>query len=129
MGSGKVKVALIAGPSSSGKTTTSKKLAIQLKVLGLDPVTISLDDYFINRDRTPKDENGEYDFECLEALDVEYLNSQLLALFAGEEIELPSYDFKSGSAARIRASSSASASAASSSWRASTASTTSSPPA
>jgi len=95
--SGKVKVALIAGPSSSGKTTTSKKLAIQLKVIGFDPVTISLDDYFINRDRTPLDEKGEYDFECLEALDVEYLNQQLVALFAGEEIELPSYDFKSGS--------------------------------
>jgi uridine kinase len=95
--SDKVKVALIAGPSSSGKTTTSKKLAIQLKVIGFAPVTISLDDYFINRDRTPRDEKGEYDFECLEALDIEYLNQQLVALFAGEEIELPSYDFKSGS--------------------------------
>jgi uridine kinase len=94
---GRTKVALIAGPSSSGKTTTSKKLAIQLKVMGLDPVTISLDDYFVNRDRTPLDEKGEPDFECLEALDVEYLNEQLLALFRGEEIELPSYDFKSGS--------------------------------
>jgi len=95
--SGEIKVALIAGPSSSGKTTTSKKLAIQLKVMGLDPMTISLDDYFIDRTRTPLDEKGEPDFECLEALDVEYLNEQLLALFRGEEVELPVYDFKSGS--------------------------------
>jgi uridine kinase len=93
---GKVKVALIAGPSSSGKTTTSKKLAIQLKVIGFHPVTISLDDYFMDRERTPHDENGEYDFECLEALDVDFLNEQLLSLFAGEEIELPSFDFKTG---------------------------------
>jgi uridine kinase len=92
----RVKVALIAGPSSSGKTTTSKKLAIQLKVIGFDPVTISLDDYFIDRARTPLDEKGEPDFECLEALDVAYLNEQLVALFAGEEIALPSYDFKAG---------------------------------
>jgi Uridine kinase len=91
-----VKVALIAGPSSSGKTTTSKKLAIQLQVIGFDPVTISLDDYFVDRTRTPKDEKGEYDFECLEALDVDFLNEQLVALFAGQEIELPSYDFKTG---------------------------------
>ncbi len=94
---GKVKVALIAGPSSSGKTTTSKKLAIQLKVIGLDPVTISLDDYFVDRDRTPRDEKGEYDFECLEALDVDYLNEQLVTLFSGGEIELPAFDFKTGS--------------------------------
>jgi len=91
-----VKVVLIAGPSSSGKTTTSKKLSIQLTVMGFDPQVISLDDYFVERDRTPKDENGEYDFECLEALDVDYLNEQLLALFAGEEIELPAFDFKVG---------------------------------
>jgi uridine kinase len=95
--SDRIRVALIAGPSSSGKTTTSKKLAIQLKVIGFEPVTISLDDYFINRDRTPLDEKGEPDFECLEALDVEYLNEQLLTLFDGGEIDLPSYDFKSGS--------------------------------
>jgi uridine kinase len=93
---GNVKVVLIAGPSSSGKTTTSKKLAIQLRVMGYDPVAISLDDYFVNRDRTPKDEDGEPDFECLEALDVEYLNEQLVELFDGREIELPLYDFKSG---------------------------------
>ncbi|HUX36960.1 MAG TPA: nucleoside kinase [Rectinemataceae bacterium] len=91
-----VKVVLIAGPSSSGKTTTSKKLSIQLTVMGFDPQVISLDDYFVEREKTPKDENGQYDFECLEALDVDYLNEQLLALFAGEEIELPAFDFKIG---------------------------------
>ncbi len=95
--SGQAKVVLIAGPSSSGKTTTSKKLAIQLKVMGFEPVNISLDDYFINRDRTPLDEEGKPDFECLEALDVDYLNSQLIDLFEGKEVELPAYDFKSGS--------------------------------
>ncbi len=91
-----VKVVLIAGPSSSGKTTTSKKLAIQLKVLGFIPIVISLDDYFVNRDKTPIDENGQPDFECLEALDVAYLNEQLIELFEGKAVELPSYDFKSG---------------------------------
>ncbi len=91
-----VKVVLIAGPSSSGKTTTSKKLAIQLRVMGFEPIVIALDDYFVSRDRTPVDENGEFDFECLEALDVEYLNEQLLELFAGREVELPAFDFKSG---------------------------------
>ncbi len=93
---GSVKVALIAGPSSSGKTTTSKKLAIQLKVIGFDPVTVSLDDYFIDRERTPRDEKGDYDFECLEALDIEFLNQQLVALFAGQEIERTAFDFKTG---------------------------------
>lgn len=92
----KVKVVLIAGPSSSGKTTTSKKLGIQLKVMGFEPVTISLDDYFVDRTRTPRDEQGNYDFECLEALDVEYLNEQLLTLFGGGEVELPLFDFKTG---------------------------------
>lgn len=92
----KVKVVLIAGPSSSGKTTTSKKLAVQLTVLGFRPVIIALDDYFVDRERTPRDEKGEYDFECLEALDVEYLNEQLVELFAGKEIELPTFDFKLG---------------------------------
>ncbi|HPE90228.1 MAG TPA: nucleoside kinase [Spirochaetia bacterium] len=91
-----VKVVLIAGPSSSGKTTTSKKLSIQLRVLGFEPMVIGLDDYFVDRTRTPRDENGEFDFECLEALDVEYLNEQLLQLFAGEEVELPAFDFKTG---------------------------------
>jgi uridine kinase len=92
----KVKVVLIAGPSSSGKTTTSKKLSIQLRVLGYQPLVIGLDDYFVSRDKTPRDENGEYDFECLEALDVAYLNEQLVELFAGKEVELPAFDFKSG---------------------------------
>ncbi len=95
--SDKVRVVLIAGPSSSGKTTTSKKLAIQLKVMGFTPVTIELDNYFVNRDRTPLDADGKPDFECLEALDVAYLNDQLLRLFAGETVELPLYDFKAGS--------------------------------
>jgi len=92
-----VKVVLIAGPSSSGKTTTSKKLSIQLRVMGFDPIVIALDDYFHGRDRTPKDEDGNFDFECLEALDVDYLNEQLVSLFAGDEVELPAFDFKSGS--------------------------------
>jgi len=91
-----VRVVLIAGPSSSGKTTTSKKLSIQLRVLGFEPMVIGLDDYFVDRTRTPRDENGEFDFECLEALDVDYLNEQLLELFSGKEVELPAFDFKSG---------------------------------
>ncbi|HUW70460.1 MAG TPA: nucleoside kinase [bacterium] len=91
-----VRVVLIAGPSSSGKTTTSKKLSIQLRVLGFEPMVIGLDDYFVDRTRTPHDENGELDFECLEALDVEYLNEQLLELFAGKEVELPAFDFRTG---------------------------------
>lgn len=95
--SASVKVALIAGPSSSGKTTTSKKLAIQLKVIGFEPTIISLDDYFVDRDRTPRDENGEYDFECLEALDVDFLNEQLVDLFSGKEIDRTAFDFKTGS--------------------------------
>ncbi|MBU0928631.1 MAG: nucleoside kinase [Spirochaetes bacterium] len=90
------KVVLIAGPSSSGKTTTSKKLSIQLRVLGFEPMVIGLDDYFVDRTRTPRDESGELDFECLEALDVEYLNEQLVELFAGKEVELPAFDFKTG---------------------------------
>ena len=93
---GGVKVVLIAGPSSSGKTTTSKKLAMQLQVLGYNPHVISLDDYYVGRDRTPKNEKGEFDYECLEALDVEQLNSNLISLFNGEEINVPSYDFKDG---------------------------------
>lgn len=91
---GSVKVVLIAGPSSSGKTTTSKKLSMQLRVLGYEPLLISLDDYYQGRDKTPVDENGQPDFECLEALDVELLNQILVALFRGEEVDLPSFDFK-----------------------------------
>ncbi len=94
--SGTVKALLIAGPSSSGKTTTSKRMAIQLRVMGFEPVVIALDDYFVDREHTPRDENGEYDFECLEALDIEYLNEQLVQLFRGQEIELPSFDFRTG---------------------------------
>lgn len=92
----KVKVVLIAGPSSSGKTTTAKKLAIQLKVLGFEPIPIELDNFFIDRSRTPLDAEWKPDFECLEALDVAYLNELLLRLFAGEEVEMPAYDFKAG---------------------------------
>jgi uridine kinase len=92
----KVKVVLIAGPSSSGKTTFAKKLSIQLTVLGITPIAISLDDYFVDRERTPRDEKGEYDYECLQALDVDYLNDQLIQIFAGRKVELPEYDFKLG---------------------------------
>ncbi|MCR4939873.1 MAG: nucleoside kinase [Treponemataceae bacterium] len=93
---GNVKVALLAGPSSSGKTTTSKKLAIQLKVLGYNPHVISLDNYYLGRDKTPRDENGDYDYECLEALDVAQLNDNLVSLFKGETIKVSSYDFREG---------------------------------
>ena len=92
-----VKLVLIAGPSSSGKTTSSKRLAMHMRVNGLNPIIISLDDYFRNRVDTPRDENGEYDFECLEALDVPYLNEQLEALLEGKRVEIPKYDFASGS--------------------------------
>lgn len=91
-----VRLVLIAGPSSSGKTTSSKRLALHMRVNGLNPIVISLDDYFRNRVDTPRDENGEYDFECLEALDVPFLNEQLERLFAGERVEIPKYDFVSG---------------------------------
>ena len=91
-----VRLVLIAGPSSSGKTTSSKRLALPMRVNGLNPIVISLDDYFRNRVDTPLDENGEYDFECLEALDVPFLNQQLEQLFAGERVEIPKYDFASG---------------------------------
>ena len=90
------RVVLISGPSSSGKTTTAKRLGIQLRILGLDPVLISLDDYFVDRDRTPKDENGDYDFEALEAIDLDLLNSDLKRLMAGESVEVPRYDFITG---------------------------------
>ena len=90
------RMVLISGPSSSGKTTFSKRLGIQLRILGLDPVLISLDDYFVDRDRTPKDENGEYDYEALEAIDLDLLNDDLKRLFAGESVEVPRYDFITG---------------------------------
>ena len=92
-----VRLVLIAGPSSSGKTTSSKRLALHMRVNGLNPIVISLDDYFRNRVETPLDENGEYDFECLEALDVPFLNQQLEQLFSGQRVEIPKYDFASGS--------------------------------
>ncbi len=90
------KIVLIAGPSSSGKTTTSKRIAILLMACGLHPHTLSTDNYFVNRVDTPLDENGEYDFECIEAVDTAFFNKQMNALLNGEEIELPRYDFPSG---------------------------------
>lgn len=92
----KVKLVLIAGPSSSGKTTFSKRLSIQLMTNGLKPYPISMDNYFVDREHTPKDENGEYDFESLYALDLPYFEAQLQALLAGEEIELPRFNFTTG---------------------------------
>ena len=91
-----VKMVLIAGPSSSGKTTTCKRLSIQLAVNGIHPIGISLDDYFLDRDQTPRDETGDYDFEHLHALNIPLLNEQMNALFRGEEIELPRYNFQLG---------------------------------
>ena len=91
-----IKLVLLAGPSSSGKTTTCKRLSIQLVANGLKPLQISLDDYFINRDQTPRDENGEYDYESIYALNLKLINEQFSALFNGEEVELPKYDFQIG---------------------------------
>ena len=91
-----VKIVLIAGPSSSGKTTFARRLAIQLRVNGLNPIPISLDDYFVSREKTPLDENGEKDFESIEALDLELFNSHLNSLLKGETVEVPSYNFKKG---------------------------------
>ena len=91
-----LRLVLIAGPSSSGKTTTCKRLNVQLAVNGIKPIGISLDDYFLDRDKTPRDEKGDYDFENLHALNLPLLNEQLTALFRGEEVELPRYDFPTG---------------------------------
>lgn len=91
-----VKLVLLAGPSSSGKTTTCKRLSIQLLTCGLKPLQISLDDYFIDRDKTPLDANGEYDYESIHALNIALINEQFNALFEGEEIELPRYNFQTG---------------------------------
>ena len=91
-----IKMVLIAGPSSSGKTTTCKRISVQLAVNGLKPIGISLDDYFLDRDQTPRDESGDYDFEHLHALNIPLLNQQLNALFRGEEVELPRYNFQQG---------------------------------
>ena len=91
-----IKLVLIAGPSSSGKTTTCKRLSVQLAVNSIKPVGISLDDYFLDRELTPRDETGDYDFENLHALNLPLLREQMNALFRGEEVELPRYDFPSG---------------------------------
>lgn len=93
---GSVKIVFIAGPSSSGKTSTSKRLAIQCRILGLNPKVIELDNYFVDREQTPKDENGNYDFECLGAMDLKLLGQQLNDLLAGKEVEIPRFDFKEG---------------------------------
>jgi uridine kinase len=91
-----IRMVLIAGPSSSGKTTTCKRLSVQLLTNGIMPVPISLDDYFLDREKTPRDETGDYDFENIQALDIPLLNEQLAALFRGEEVELPRYNFQRG---------------------------------
>ncbi|RXQ97698.1 nucleoside kinase [Ancylomarina salipaludis] len=92
----KIKIILIAGPSSSGKTTFGKRLAIQLKVAGIEPINLSLDNYFVDREYTPLDENGEYDFESIEALDVKLFNQNLQELLDGKEIQLPKFSFEKG---------------------------------
>lgn len=93
---GSVKIVFIAGPSSSGKTSTSKRLALQCRILGLNPKIIELDNYFVERELTPKDENGEYDFECLGAMDLKLLGQQLNDLLVGKQVEIPRFDFKEG---------------------------------
>jgi uridine kinase len=93
----KKRIVLIAGPSSSGKTTFAQRLGIQLELNGIKTVTLSVDNYFVNREDNPKDENGNYDFECLEAIDLDLFNKQLSALLNGEEIKLPTFDFTTGS--------------------------------
>ena len=92
----RIKLVLIAGPSSSGKTTFSKRLSIQLMTNGLKPYPISLDNYFVDREETPRDENGNYDYESLYALDLDLFNRQLQALLRGEEVELPRFNFNIG---------------------------------
>lgn len=96
VGRGGVKFVMIAGPSSSGKTSFSHRLSIQLKTLGKTPHPIGLDDYFVDRESTPRDENGEYNFECLESIDVKQFNDDMSRLLAGERIELPTFNFKTG---------------------------------
>ena len=93
---GSVRIVFIAGPSSSGKTSTSKRLALQCRILGLNPKVIELDNYFVDREFTPRDKNGEYDFEALEAMDLAFLGQQLNDLLAGKEVEIPKFDFKEG---------------------------------
>ncbi len=91
-----VRIILVSGPSSSGKTTFSKRLSIQLAVNGLQPIALSIDDYFLPREQTPKDENGNYDFESLHALDLELFNNDVTKLLAGEEVEMPVFNFETG---------------------------------
>jgi len=93
---GKIKLVLIAGPSSSGKTTFAKRLGVQLRVNEKNPVVISLDNYFLDRDKTPRDENGNYDFDSIEALDLQLINEHLRDLLAGKEVAIPKFDFKKG---------------------------------
>ena len=93
---GEIRLVLIAGPSSSGKTTFAKRLAVQLMANGVHPVALGLDDYFVDREHTPRDENDEYDFEALEALDLALFNEQLLQLMDGQEVMLPHYNFRTG---------------------------------
>ena len=93
---GNVKFVMIAGPSSSGKTSFSHRLSIQLRTMGKVPHPIALDDYFVNREFTPRDENGDYNFECLEAIDIKKFNEDMMCLLAGERVELPSFNFKTG---------------------------------
>lgn len=92
----KVKIVLLAGPSSSGKTTSAQRLAIHLQILGVKCYKLSLDDYFVDRDKTPLDENGDYDFETIKAVDIDFFNQQLNDLLSGKEIELPRFDFLTG---------------------------------
>jgi uridine kinase len=93
---GDVRVVLVAGPSASGKTTFSKRLGVQLAVNGLHPYQISIDNYFVDREKTPRDVHGNFDFEALEAIDIEFFNQQLIELLAGKEIQLPKFDFNRG---------------------------------
>ena len=93
---GDKKFVMIAGPSSSGKTTFSHRLSIQLSAHGLNPHPIAVDNYFVNREDTPVDEYGEKNYECLEALDVEQFNKDMLALLAGKQVEMPVFNFKTG---------------------------------
>ena len=92
----KVKIVLLAGPSSSGKTTTSRKLCMYLEAFGLHPKTIGMDDYFVDKKETPKDEDGNYDFECLEAIDLKLFDKQMAELLRGEEVKIPTYNFITG---------------------------------
>ena len=92
----RIKIVLPAGPSSSGKTTTSKKLCLYLNILGFHPVTVEMDDYFVDREKTPKDENGNYDFECLEAMDIKLFDKQMQELLDGKKVTLPKYNFALG---------------------------------